>query len=150
MALFGLNGATLVKLDGSHLKQLAADDALASKKIVAYYFSGHWCPPCRAFTPMLNTAYVELLANSSEIEVVFVSCDNTEDDMKNYMKESHGPWLAVPHNSQLASGLQTKFDIHGIPALIVCKSDGSIVTKNGRADVEKEGAEGMKKWLEKA
>ena len=32
--------------------------------------------------------------------------------------------------------LAKKFDVSGIPALIIVKADGSIVTKNGRQDVQ--------------
>ena len=147
--LFGLNGETLVKLDGD-FTQVSADSCLAGKKIVCFYFSAHWCPPCRAFTPMLKDAYEEFLEDSQELEIVFVSSDRTLDDMKNYMKESHGSWLAVTQNSELVNELKTKFGIGGIPALIVCKADGSVVTKEGRADVQKSGPEGMKKWIQKA
>ena len=149
MVLFGLNGQTLVKLDGDWT-QVSADDVLSGKRIVCFYFSAHWCPPCRAFTPMLKDAYEELLEDTQDLEIVFVSSDRTADDMKNYMKESHGSWLAVQHNSELVNELKTKFGIRGIPALIVCKADGSVVTQEGRADVQKSGPEGMKKWIQKA
>ena len=49
-----LNGKTLVRADGSNV---SADQALASKRIVLFYFSAHWCPPCRMFTPMLKDFY---------------------------------------------------------------------------------------------
>ena len=45
---------TLVKADGS---QVQADSALNGKKVVCIYFSAHWCPPCRAFTPVLKDFY---------------------------------------------------------------------------------------------
>ena len=31
-------------------------EALADK-VVAIYFSAHWCPPCRGFTPKLAEIY---------------------------------------------------------------------------------------------
>jgi len=49
-----------------------------------------------------------------------------------YMKESHGDWLGVEHNSALANELKAKYGISGIPSLIVVKADGSLVTKDGR------------------
>ena len=34
-----------------------ASKALNGKKTVALYFSAHWCPPCRGFTPQLAGWY---------------------------------------------------------------------------------------------
>ena len=49
-----LQGQKLLNKDG---KVILADEALADKKIILFYFSAHWCPPCRAFTPILNDFY---------------------------------------------------------------------------------------------
>ena len=126
MAVFGLNGQSLTKLDWvkNDWDEVNADSSLEGKKVVAFYFSAHWCPPCRAFTPMLKDAYEEYLEEGNDIEIVFVSSDRSPEDMKNYMKDAHGKWLAIKHNSDLGKALKTKFGIQGIPALIVCKADG--------------------------
>ena len=56
MSLFGLNGQVLVKLEEDWV-QISAESALEGKKVVAFYFSAHWCPPCRAFTAILKDVY---------------------------------------------------------------------------------------------
>jgi nucleoredoxin len=58
---------TLVKSDGSFV---SADSALEGKDLVLYYFSAHWCPPCRQFTPMLKDFYEVML-----FKVFFVQSD---------------------------------------------------------------------------
>ena len=80
------------------------------------------------------------------VEIIFVSSDRSSDEMKNYMKESHGSWLAVEHNSDLGQSLKAKFGISGIPALIVCKKDGTVITKNGRQDVQTVGPQAVQRW----
>merc|ERR1711902_15772 len=135
------------KADGS---SHAAEAALDGKDLVLYYFSAHWCPPCRQFTPMLKDFYEE----AEGIEIVFVSSDRSAEDMASYMKESHGDWLATEHNSAVANNLKQKYGeqmlvvvklitvinttfagVSGIPCLVVCKKDGTLVTKDGRAGV---------------
>ena len=93
---------------------------LKDKKVVAFYFSAHWCPPCRLFTPILAEFYSDLVTTAGEpFEIVFVSSDKTPEDMMTYMKESHGEWLAVQHATNLAQQLKKKYEISGIPSLIV-------------------------------
>ena len=52
MELF--KGNDLLKADGS---KSSADDLLKDKQIILIYFSAHWCPPCRGFTPVLTDFY---------------------------------------------------------------------------------------------
>merc|ERR1712079_409889 len=113
-----LKGTKLVKADGGSVD---ADSALEGKDLILFYFSAHWCPPCRQFTPMLRDFYEEV----DNVEIVFVSSDRSPEDMLSYMKESHGDWLATEHGSTLANDLKQKFGIQGIPTLVVVKPDGS-------------------------
>ena len=108
------------QLLGKDEKVVSADSVLEDKKIIAFYFSAHWCPPCRLFTPILAEFYSDLVTTAGEpFEIVFVSSDKTPEDMMTYMKESHGEWLAVQHATNLAQQLKKKYEISGIPSLIV-------------------------------
>ncbi|XP_023340804.1 nucleoredoxin-like protein 2 isoform X1 [Eurytemora carolleeae] len=137
-----LAGQQLVKADGTSVN---ADEALADKELVLYYFSAHWCPPCRQFTPMLKDFYEEV--SDEGVEIVFVSSDRSKEDMLSYMKESHGDWLATEHNSNLTNSLKQKYGVSGIPTLVVCKKDGTVITKDGRGHVmSKQPAQAVKDW----
>ena len=46
--------------------------------VVGIYFSAHWCPPCRGFTPELAKIYAQCKAEGKSFEVVFVSSDRDE------------------------------------------------------------------------
>lgn len=136
-----LKGKNLTKADGtSH----SADAALAGKDVILIYFSAHWCPPCRAFTPVLKDFYEETYDEG--VEIIFVSSDRSPADMVSYMKESHGEWLAVEHGSEVAQGLKQKFGVSGIPCLVVLKGDGTLITKDGRAAVQGKGPAAVKDW----
>ena len=47
--------------------------ALADKQVVGLYFSAHWCPPCRGFTPKLTEVYTAIKGTDKSLEIVFVS-----------------------------------------------------------------------------
>jgi thiol-disulfide isomerase/thioredoxin len=66
-------------------------------KSVGFYFSAHWCPPCRLFTPKLADLYKEVQSSSSSFRIVFVSCDHDEESFNEYRAEM--PWPAVPLDS---------------------------------------------------
>jgi len=36
---------------------VSADKVMEDNNVVCFYFSAHWCPPCRGFTPILKTFY---------------------------------------------------------------------------------------------
>ena len=64
------------------------------------YFSAHWCPPCRGFTPELAQFYVKTRAmvGNDKLEIIFVSSDRDEASWKEYFAEM--PWLALPYNDR--------------------------------------------------
>ncbi|GFX14188.1 nucleoredoxin-like protein 2 [Trichonephila clavipes] len=138
-----LSGQELVNKSKS---KVSCDDALKDKSIVAFYFSAHWCPPCRMFTPVLADFYEEVKDKGFPLEIIFVSSDRSEDALFDYMNEAHGDWLAVPFGSPIVEQLKKKFNVQGIPMLIVTKSDGTIVSTNGRSDVENKGVKAFQDW----
>jgi len=121
-------------------------DALAGKTI-GIYFSAHWCPPCRTFTPKL-VKFRD--ANKKDFEVVFVSSDRSPKDQMDYMKKAGMKWYTMPHRSSAANALAKKYGIRGIPALIIVSPDGKTITKNGREDVFKNASGALKTWAKKS
>ena len=55
--------------------------------------------------------------------------------MAGYMRESHGPWLAVPHGNPAIARMSQEYSVEGIPCLVVLTRQGKLVTKEGRQDV---------------
>ena len=64
---------------------------------IQIYFSAHWCPPCRGFTPQLAARY-KASAAAKEIEVVFVSSDKDDPSFREYFASM--PWTAVPFGAR--------------------------------------------------
>lgn len=118
-------------------------DAMESLKgkTVCLYFSAHWCPPCRAFTPMLAKLYKKLTEDKKNVEVVFVSSDRSEESFGQYLDTM--PWLAVPFGDPRIDQIKNLFAVDGIPMLVVLDDKGDVITLNGRgaAMLDEEGLE---------
>jgi nucleoredoxin len=123
-------------------KQKAILDALGSDLIAktsgkpfALYFSAHWCPPCRGFTPKLAEWYNAGLKD--KMEIIFVSSDKDESSFKSYFGEM--PWQCLPFENREAKAMLSKAcNCEGIPHLAVFNADGSLITEDGRAAVTKD------------
>ena len=114
---------------------------LKSHKFVGLYFSAHWCPPCRGFTPVLADFYNSVKsAGAKDLEIIFVSSDQNDQAFKDYFKDQ--PWKALAFGDALKGPLGQEFGVTGIPCLVILKSDGSLVSKNGRGDVTQHGPDG--------
>lgn len=97
--------------------EVDAEAALAGK-VTMVYFSAHWCPPCRGFTPVLVDAYNKLKAAGKAVECVFVSGDKDDKQFNEYLDEM--PWLAVPRSdAKRIAALNQVFEVDGIPSLII-------------------------------
>jgi len=112
-------------------------------KIVGIYFSAQWCPPCRGFTPSLVDFRNK---NSENFEVVFVSSDRSSEDQLKYMEKYKMNFYAVPHGSDAANKLKKKFEVRGIPSLIIVDANGKTITKNGRGDVSGNPESALASW----
>lgn len=132
----------LVELLGESLlhgpETVSTSDALGGKKAVALYFSAHWCPPCRGFTPQFAGWYKDSL-QAKGLEVVFVSSDRDDDAFKEYFAEM--PWKALPYEDRdRKEKLSKKFKVQGIPAVVILDGDGNVITKDGRAAISSDPA----------
>lgn len=47
-----LLGPHLLKNNNAMLSEVSTVAALSNARLIAFYFSAHWCPPCRQFTPV--------------------------------------------------------------------------------------------------
>ena len=111
---------------------------LADVDAVGIYFSAHWCPPCRGFTPKLAEKYKALKDAGKKFEVIFASGDQDETQFKEYYDEM--PWLALPFTEKtLIEKLNNYYDCQGIPYLVILDGKtGDLITKKGKAEVSDE------------
>ena len=104
-------GAMLARKSGALVD---AREAVAGKHVLIY-FSAHWCPPCRRFTPQLKAFYEEANAakgkRQAPLEVVFVSSDETAEAAAAYVAGAHGDWLSVPFDSELRWAFKQRYGV---------------------------------------
>merc|ERR1712039_418021 len=105
---------------------------MASGKFIGLYFSAHWCPPCRGFTPKLAEMYKSGLKD--KMEIIFLSSDKDEKSFDDYFKEM--PWLALPYAKRAEKELLSDtFGVQGIPSFVVLRPDGTVLSTDGRSKV---------------
>jgi len=136
-------GDELLTKDGKK----ATKDAVQDKKAVLVYFSAHWCPPCRMFTPVLAEAYKQY--GDGDVEIIFVSSDRDQGSFDEYFAGM--PWMAVPFvDRKRKDNLSQKYGVQGIPMLVVLNGDdGQLITANGRGEVQstKDLGKSLASWL---
>ncbi|KAK6165994.1 hypothetical protein SNE40_022791 [Patella caerulea] len=142
-AIEGLLGATVKNQQGEDVPVASFTGA---GKVVGLYFSAHWCPPCRAFTPELCKFYNKMKDAGKEFEIVFISSDRDEPGFKGYFETM--PWLALDYSSDdIKSQLGEQFEVSGIPSFILLDGEsGKIITKDGRGGVSSDPEGGNFPW----
>eukprot|EP00672_Neobodo_designis_P019981 CAMPEP_0174828962 /NCGR_PEP_ID=MMETSP1114-20130205/1631_1 /TAXON_ID=312471 /ORGANISM="Neobodo designis, Strain CCAP 1951/1" /LENGTH=523 /DNA_ID=CAMNT_0016062695 /DNA_START=59 /DNA_END=1631 /DNA_ORIENTATION=+ len=91
---------------------------------VALYFSAHWCPPCRQFTPKLAGVYKALKeAGRTDLEFVFVTSDQSAAEAASYHKTMG--FAMVPFGSAQIPLLKKALNVRGIPCLVTLRLGAS-------------------------
>ncbi len=156
----GLLGNQLLVKNGSFVASLLdTAAALSNSRLIALYFSAHWCAPCRGFTPMLIEFYnhIQEVAPVYGLKIVFISSDTDEDQYQEYY--GNMSFLALPFSQRtLAQHVKSVFGVRGIPSLVIIDSlSGRIVQppEESRRDVHRACQQGegaieklFHKWLD--
>jgi nucleoredoxin len=123
----------LVRLEGDKVKKVEKG-SLADKKVIAFYYSAHWCPPCRAFTPSLAAEYTALKAKYPQFELIFVSSDRDEKAMEEYMAWGKMNYPALNFKDAKKMDEVNKLGAAGIPYMVVVDADGKELAGKGTED----------------
>jgi nucleoredoxin len=141
--------ASLEELIGTELVDAKGNKVETSSlagKVIGLYFSASWCGPCKMFTPEL----VKLRdRNDDKFEVVFVSSDRSAEDQEEYMKDYDMEWPAIPYDSPLRGQLGAKYEIRGIPSLVIVDDQGNLITKDGRSEMsgsDSDARKALREW----
>lgn len=131
----------MLKANGS---KIAAEYALKAKQYILVYFAH---AASGGFTQVLREFYEAV--KDKGVVVIFVSSDRTPEEMMNFRAEYHSTeWLAAPHESTLSDNLGAEFSVSALPLLVVACLDGTVLSKDGRADVINYGPRALDVWTE--
>lgn len=123
-AVEAMEGNLVTLRDGELVK--AADANLSGKEYVALYYSAHWCPPCRTFTPTLAEFYDNARKKHPEFELVLISSDRSEEDMQEYLAWGKMNFPALAYAKRRDASV-TQHGATGIPYLVVLDREGNQV-----------------------
>lgn len=132
LLLFALLSFAAQPLHASYFDEIKGNlttPVAESPKLTALYFSAHWCPPCRLFTPKLVAWYKKFKKSHPNFELVFVSSDQDQASMDKYIKEADMPWPAAKFDTADAE-IFRKYSSTGIPYLVLIDEKGKDLTGN--------------------
>ncbi len=104
------------------------DAALEKKKLIALYFSAHWCGPCRKFTPQLVDYYNRVAPQHPEFEIILVSNDRSAFGFETYLKDARMPWPAIDFQKVGSKSAIAKYAGEGIPDLVLVDASGKVLS----------------------
>ncbi|XP_064293166.1 nucleoredoxin-like protein 1 [Phalacrocorax carbo] len=128
--------------------------ALENKVLLLYFGSGQ-CPRCRQFSPLLKDFFLRLtdefyVARASQLVLVYVSWDETEEQQSAFLRTMPKRWLAVPFGDALKRELEVRFAVSEVPAVVVLKPNGEVIVGNAVEQIQRLGPACFRNWQEAA
>lgn len=116
----------LVKIEAGNFVPFALDPEKAINHFL-FYFSAGWSPACKKFTPILTKFYNDAKAAGANFEIVFVSFDDSERAMREYMAEQQMPWPALRFDALEEIDFIKQASGRGVPCLAALDSRGLVL-----------------------
>lgn len=116
---------SLVKLEGKSLRNYKLESK--PTKYYLFYYTASWCAPCQKFTPSLVEFYDANKPESSAFEIVLITSDDSEDDMKGYAVDKQMKWPHLKLSKVEKFRKEFKHPGTGIPNLVLTDLDGKIL-----------------------
>ncbi|NXK00063.1 NXNL1 protein, partial [Corythaixoides concolor] len=130
------------------------DRALENKVLLLYFGSGQ-CPRCRQFSLLLKDFFVRLtdefyVERASQLGLVYVSRDETEEQQSAFLRSMPRRWLAVPFGDTFKRELELRFAVSEVPAVVVLKPNGEVIVGNAVEEIRRMGPACFRNWQEAA
>ena len=102
-------------------------------KVVLLDFWGVWCGPCIAEMPNLKRVYNTY--KDQGFDIIGVSLDDEESELRNYIKENDIQWRQIFSGERWVDDpLAQQYEIRGVPAPWLIDRDGKLISHQARGE----------------
>ncbi|XP_034275266.1 nucleoredoxin-like protein 1 [Pantherophis guttatus] len=124
-------------------------------KVMLLYFGSGECPRCQEFAPILKEFFVKLtdefyMERASQLVLIYVSLDNTEEKQDKFLKKMPKRWLFLPFQDEFKKELTLRFSVTHPPVVVVLKPNGEVIAPNAVEEIKEQGTDCFKNWQEAA
>lgn len=124
-------------------------------RLVLLFFGAGSCPRCQAFAPVLRDFFIQLtdefyVLRAAQLALVYVSQDTTEEQQDLFLRDMPKKWLFLPFEDDLRRDLGRQFSVERLPAVVVLKPSGDVLTLDGADEIRRLGPACFANWQEAA
>ncbi|CAF4293718.1 unnamed protein product, partial [Rotaria sp. Silwood2] len=114
-------------------------------KYIGLYFSGLWCQTNENFASDLAQVYEKVIEINLPFDIIFISTDNSQNMFNKHCQQM--PWKILPFDNYVTKlRLKTYFSVSILPAFIILKPTGELLTKSGQRDINIKKIEAIQTW----
>ncbi|XP_035993202.1 nucleoredoxin-like protein 1 [Fundulus heteroclitus] len=128
---------------------------ILENRILLLFFASAECERCQKFVPVLNRFFKKLkdpayIEYPKLLALIYVSLDQSEEQQEKTLKELHKRTLFLAFEDPYRKELQAMFKVKDIPAVVVLRPDGSVLSPNAVQDISHLGTDCFRNWQESA
>ncbi|XP_005409586.1 PREDICTED: nucleoredoxin-like protein 1 [Chinchilla lanigera] len=124
-------------------------------RLLLLFFGAQGCARCQAFAPTLRDFFVRLtdefhVVRAAQLALVYVSQDATAEQQALFLRDMPERWLFLPFEDDLRRDLGRLFSVRRLPAVVVLKPDGGVLTRDAADEIQRLGPACFANWQEAA
>uniref|UniRef100_A0A3Q2DTS8 Nucleoredoxin like 1 n=1 Tax=Cyprinodon variegatus TaxID=28743 RepID=A0A3Q2DTS8_CYPVA len=128
---------------------------ILENRILMLFFASADCERCQKFVPVLNSFFKKLkdpayIEYPKLLALIYISLDQSVQQQEKILKELNKRTLFLAFEDQYREELQVMFKVKDIPAVVVLRPDGSVLSQNAVQDIYRLGTDCFRNWQESA